>query len=202
MVSIPVCYTGDRGSIPRQRELLQPNTRFHQITVSIFDVSKFNPGENVADDCKENQGEIDIQLNISVRKVVKTPVCHVVDRGSIPRQRELLEINTSFHKTTDSTFGVHIFRKIKTREKTERKSKRNEQQINISVSTMVLVRVCLAGDRGSIPRQRELLEPNTRPHQITFSTFDVSKFKPEKTCRMIEKKTKVDMIISPTCLLV
>ena len=178
MVSIPVCHTGDRGSIPRRRELLQPNTRFHQITVSIFDVSKFNPGENVADDCKENQGGNDIQLNISVRKVVKTPVCHVVDRGSIPRQRELLEINTSFHKTTDSTFGVHIFRKIKTREKTERGSKRNEQQINISVSIMVLVRVCLTGDRGSIPRQRELLEPNTRPHQITFSTFDVSKFNP------------------------
>ena len=112
MASIPVCHTGDRASIPRNRELLQPNTRFHQITVSIFDVSKFNPGENVADDCKENQGEIDIQLNISVRKVVKTPVCHV-DRGSIPRQRELLELNTSFHKTTDSTFGVHKFRKIK-----------------------------------------------------------------------------------------
>ena len=64
MVSIPVCYTGDRGSIPRRREILQPNTRFHQITVSIFDVSKFNPGENVADDCKENQGGNDIQLNI------------------------------------------------------------------------------------------------------------------------------------------
>ena len=123
VVSIPVCHTGDRGSIPRQRELLQPYTRFHQITVSIFDVSKFNPGENVADDCKENEGGNDNQLNISVRKVVKTPVCHVVDRGSIPRQRELLELNTSFHKTTASTFGVHIFRKIKTREKTERRSK-------------------------------------------------------------------------------
>ena len=45
---------------------------------------------------------------------------------------------------------------------------------------MVLVQVCLTGDRGSILRQTELLEPNTRPHQITFSTFDVSKFKPEK----------------------
>ena len=45
---------------------------------------------------------------------------------------------------------------------------------------MVLVQVCLTGDRGSIPRQTELLEPNTRPHQITFSNFDVSKFKPEK----------------------
>ena len=86
VVSIPVCHTGDRGSIPRQRELLQPNTRPHQITVSIFDVSKINPEENVADDCKENQGGNDIQLNISVREVVKTPVCHVVDRGSILRK--------------------------------------------------------------------------------------------------------------------
>ena len=180
MVSIPVCHTGDRGSTPRQRELLQPNTRFHQITVSIFDVSKINPEENVADDCREKQGGNDNQLNISVRKVVKTPVCHVVDRGSIPRKRELLELNTSFHKATDSTFGVHIFKKIKTREKTERASKRNEHQINISVSIMVLVRVCLTGDRGSIPGKRELLEPNTRPHQITFSTFDKSKFKPKK----------------------
>ena len=50
---------------------------------------------------------------------------------------------------------------------------------------MVVVRVCLTGDRGSIPRQRELLEPNTRPRQVTFSTFDLSKFKPEKTWRMI-----------------
>ena len=134
----------------------------------------------MADDCKENQGGNDNQLNISARKVVKTPVCHVVDRGSIPRQKELLEPNTSFHKTTDSTFGVHIFRKIKTREKTERGSKRNEHQINISVSIMVLVRVCLTGDRGSIPRQRELLEPNTRFHQITVSIFDVSKINPEE----------------------
>ena len=124
MVFVRVCLTGHRGSIPRQRELLEPNTRPHQITFSTFDVSKFKPEQNVADDCKENEGGNDNQLNISVRKVVKTPVCHVVDRGSIPRQRELLELNTSFHKTTDSTFGVHIFRKIKTREKTERKSKR------------------------------------------------------------------------------
>ena len=67
---------------------------------------------------------------------------------------------------------------------------------------MLVVRVCITGDRGSIPRQRELLEPNTRPHQVTFSTFDVSKFKTEKTWRMTVKKTKVEMIISPTCLLV
>ena len=79
-VSIPVCHIGERGTIPRKRELLQPNTRFHQITVSTFDLSKINPEENVANDCKENQDGNDNQLNISVRKVVKTPVCHVVDR--------------------------------------------------------------------------------------------------------------------------
>ena len=122
MVSIPVCHTGDRGSIPRQRELLEPNTSFHQTTGSFFDVSNIKPEKNEADDCKENQCGNDNQLNIYLRKVVKTPVCHV-DRGSIPQQRELLELNTSFHKTTDSTFGVHKFRKIKTREKTERRSK-------------------------------------------------------------------------------
>ena len=71
---------------------------------------------------KQNQNGNDNQLNISVRKVVKTPICHVVDRGSIPRQRELLELNTSFHKITDSAFGLQIFRK-KPGQKTERKSK-------------------------------------------------------------------------------
>ena len=77
----------------------------------------------MADDCKKNQNGNDNQLNISVRKVVKTQVCHVVDRGSIPREREPLELNTSFHKTTDSAFGLHTFRKIKTGQKTERKSR-------------------------------------------------------------------------------
>ena len=57
VVRTPVCHVVDRGSIPRQRELLEPSTRFHQITVSIFDVSKFNPEKNVADDCKEIQSE-------------------------------------------------------------------------------------------------------------------------------------------------
>ena len=55
VVKTPVCHVVDRGSIPRQKEYLEPNTRFHQITVSIFDVSKFNPEKNVADDCKEIQ---------------------------------------------------------------------------------------------------------------------------------------------------
>ena len=71
---------------------------------------------------KKNQNGNDNQLNISVRKVVKTPVCHVLDRGSILRKREFLGLKTSFHKTTDSAFGLHIFRK-KTGQKTERKSK-------------------------------------------------------------------------------
>ena len=61
---------------------------------------------------------------------------------------------------------------------------------NISVSIVVSIPVCHIGDRGSIPRQREMLEPNTRPHQVTFSTFDVSKYKPEKTWRMTKKKRK------------
>ena len=78
----------------------------------------------MADDCKKNESGNDNQINISVSEVVKTPVYLVVDSGSIPRQREPLELNKSFHKTTDSTIGVHIFRKIKTGQKTERKRKR------------------------------------------------------------------------------
>ena len=62
--------------------------------------------------------------------------------------------------------------------------------------------VCHTGDRGSIPRQRELSEPNTRFHQTTVSTLDVSNIKPEKTWRMTVKKTKVEKIISPKCRLV
>ena len=58
------------------------------------------------------------------------------------------------------------------------------------------------GDRGSIPRQSGLLEPNTRLHQTTVSTLDVSNIKAEKTWRMTVKKTKVEMIISPTFRLV
>ena len=66
---------------------------------------------------------------------------------------------------------------------------------------MASIPVCHTGDRGSIPRQKELLEPSTRRHQVTFSTFDLSKFKPEKTWRMT-KKNEVEMIISTTCRLV
>ena len=38
-VSIPVCHIGERGTIPRKRELLEVNTRFHQITESSFDLN-------------------------------------------------------------------------------------------------------------------------------------------------------------------
>ena len=77
----------------------------------------------MADDCRENESGNDNQPNMSLSIVVSIPVCHTGDRSSIPRNKELLEINTSFHKTTDSTFGVHIFRKKKTGQKTEGKSK-------------------------------------------------------------------------------
>ena len=72
----------------------------------------------------------------------------------------------------------------------------------MSLSNVVSISVCHTGDRDSIPQKRELLEPNTRPHQVTFSTLGEGKIKPEKTRRMTVKKTKVEMIISPTCLLV
>ena len=62
VVSIPVCHTGDRGSIPRQRELSEPNTRFDQITVSTFDVSKLKPEKNMAEDCKKTKVEMIISL--------------------------------------------------------------------------------------------------------------------------------------------
>ena len=85
---------------------------------------------------------------------------------------------------------------------TKKKRSGNDNQHNMSLSVVVSIPVCHTGNRGSIPRQRELLEPNTRFHQTTVSTLDVSKIKPEKTRRMTVKKTKVKMIISPTCLLV
>ena len=66
MAGIPVCHTGDRGSIPRQRELLEPNTCFHQITVSTLDVSKVKPEKNMADDCKGNESGKDNQPNVSL----------------------------------------------------------------------------------------------------------------------------------------
>ena len=121
----------------------------------------------------KKQNGNDNQLNISVRKVVKTPVCHVVDRGSIPRQRELLELNTSFHKTTDSAFGLQIFRKKPGRRLSEKASGK-EHQINNSVSEEVSFPFCHTGDWGSIPRKRELLEVNTRSHQITDLSFDLN----------------------------
>ena len=74
----------------------------------------------MADDCKENENGNDIQPNMSLSLVVSIPVCHTGEWGTIPRKREL---NTSCHKTTDSAFGLHIFGKIKTGQKTERKSK-------------------------------------------------------------------------------
>ena len=120
---------------------------------------------------------------MSLSIVVSIPVCHTEDRSSIPRNKELLEINTSFHKITDSTFGVHIFRKKKTGQRLSEKARGNEHQINISVSKEESFPACHTGNFDS-------------------PTFDVSKFKPEKMWRMTEKKTKVEKIFSPTCRLV
>ena len=61
---MPVCHTGDRGSIPRQRELSEPNTRFHQTTVSTLDVSNIKAEKNMADGCKENGSGNDNQPNM------------------------------------------------------------------------------------------------------------------------------------------
>ena len=47
----------------------------------------------------------------------------------------------------------------------------NDNQPNISVSIEVSIPVCQTRDRGSITRKRELLELNTRFHQITVSTL-------------------------------
>ena len=81
VVSIPVCHTGERGTIPRKRELLDLNTSFHQITVSTLAVSKIKPEKTWRMIVKKTKNGNDNQLNISVRKVVNTPVCHVMDRG-------------------------------------------------------------------------------------------------------------------------
>ena len=97
MVSIPVGHIGDRGSIPRQRELLEPNTRPHQVTFSTFDLSKFKP-EKTWRMTRKNESGNDTQPNMSLSKVVSIPVCHTGDRDSIPQKRELLEPNTRFHQ--------------------------------------------------------------------------------------------------------
>ena len=105
MVSIPVCHTGDRGSIPRQRERLEPNTRPHQVTFSTFDVSKFKP-EKTRRMTKKNKSGNDNQPNMSLSIGVSIPVCHTGERGTIPRKRELLEVNTRFHQLTESSFNL------------------------------------------------------------------------------------------------
>ena len=58
----------------------------------------------MADDRKENESGNDKQPNMSLSLVVSIPVFHTRDRGSIPRKRELLDLNTSFHQITQSTF--------------------------------------------------------------------------------------------------
>ena len=61
----------------------------------------------MADDCKENESGNDNQPNMSLSLVVSTPVCHNGERGTIPRKRELLDLNTSYHQITQSTFDLN-----------------------------------------------------------------------------------------------
>ena len=61
----------------------------------------------MADDCKENESGKDNQPNMSLSLVVSIPVCHTGERGTIPRKREILDINTSFHQITESNFDLN-----------------------------------------------------------------------------------------------
>ena len=61
----------------------------------------------MADDCKENESGNDNQPNMLPNLLVSIPVCQTRDRGSIPRKRELLDLNTSFHQITQSTFDLN-----------------------------------------------------------------------------------------------
>ena len=61
----------------------------------------------MADDCKENESGKDNQPKMSLSLVVSIPVCHTRERCSIPRKRELLDLNTSFHQITQSTFDLN-----------------------------------------------------------------------------------------------
>ena len=61
----------------------------------------------MADDCKENESGKDKHANMSLSLVVSIPDCHTGERGTIPRKRELLDLNTSFHPITQSTFDLN-----------------------------------------------------------------------------------------------
>ena len=61
----------------------------------------------MADDCKENESGNDNQPNMSLSLVVSIPVCHNGERGTIPRKRELLDLDTIFHQITQSTFDLN-----------------------------------------------------------------------------------------------
>ena len=99
MVVIRVCLTGDRGSISRQRELLEPNTRPHQVTFSTFDVSKVKTEKTWRMTERNESGNYN-QPKTSRSIVVSIPVCHTGERGKILLKRELLEVNTRFHQIT------------------------------------------------------------------------------------------------------
>ena len=103
MVFVRVCLTGHRDSIHRQRELLEPNTRPHQITVSTLDLSNFKPEKTWRMTEKKNKNGNDNQHSMSLSIVVCIPVCHTGERGTIPRTRELLDLNTNFQITQSSS---------------------------------------------------------------------------------------------------
>ena len=107
MVFVQVCLTGDRGSIPRQREPLEPNTRLHQITISTSDLSNFKPEKTWRMTEKKKKNGNDNQHNMSLSIVVSIPVCHTAERGTIPRTRKLLDLKTSFHQITQSSSDLN-----------------------------------------------------------------------------------------------
>ena len=89
------------------RELLEPNTRRHQITISTFDLSNFKPEKTWRMTEEKNKNGNDNQHNMSLSIVVSIPVCHTGERGTIPRTRELLDLNTSFHQITQSSSDLN-----------------------------------------------------------------------------------------------
>ena len=68
----------------------------------------------MADDCKKDEDGNDNQHNISVSKIVKTPVFHVVDRDSIRRQGKLFQVYKGFYEIKGTSSDVKQVRQEKT----------------------------------------------------------------------------------------
>ena len=56
---------------------------------------------------EKNESGKNIQPNMSLSLVVSIPVCHTGEWGTIPRKREILDLNTSLHQITQSTFDLN-----------------------------------------------------------------------------------------------